>query len=87
MSFVFQKFKHSIQPNIYECKICGEHHCEHDFPDEHSVQEMTPIIQSTPVPIIMRSPQQQRAFLASGRKPPTQFGGEPLKTTHEDEDM
>lgn len=23
-----------MKPNIYECKICQEHHCEHDFPDE-----------------------------------------------------
>lgn len=80
---VFQKFKNSIQPNIYECKICGEHHCEHDFPDEHSIQEMTPIIQASPVPIIMRSPPQQRAFLGS-RPNPNQFGQEGLKTTHED---
>lgn len=89
--FPFQRFKNAIQPNIYECKICGEHHCEHDFPDEHSVQEMTPIIQSTPVPIIMRSPQQQRAHLGSahfagGRRPHMHLGQGSLKTTHEDED-
>ncbi|XP_070502342.1 sodium- and chloride-dependent GABA transporter ine-like isoform X2 [Chironomus tepperi] len=28
---LFEKFKHTMKPNIYECKICGEHHCEHDF--------------------------------------------------------
>lgn len=41
----FQKFKNSIRPNIYECKICGEHHCEHDTPDFQSVQEMQAIYQ------------------------------------------
>lgn len=79
-----EKFRNSIQPNIYTCKICLEHHCEHDFPDEHSVQEMTPIIQSTPVPILMRSPQQTRANLGAGRRP--QLVNEPLKPTQEDDD-
>jgi len=40
----FQKLRNTTQPNIYECKICGEHHCEHDFPEDQSVQEMSPII-------------------------------------------
>ncbi|XP_037052346.1 sodium- and chloride-dependent GABA transporter ine isoform X1 [Bradysia coprophila] len=39
-----EKLKNTTQPNIYECKICGEHHCEHDFPEDQSVQEMAPIM-------------------------------------------
>lgn len=48
--FSLQKIKKTLQPNIYECKICGEHHCQHDFPEE-AIQEMlqtTPIILQTP---------------------------------------
>lgn len=42
---VLQKLKSTIKPNIYECRICGEHHCEHEFPDDLSIlQEMTPIM-------------------------------------------
>ena len=53
-----QKLKNSIQPNIYECKICGEHHCEHDFPDEQDdfVQEMTPIMAIPPPHIVLQPP-------------------------------
>lgn len=50
-----KKLKNSIQPNIYECKICGEHHCEHDFPEEDHQQELTPIIQQGP-PVILHTP-------------------------------
>lgn len=50
-----QKLKNSVKPNIYECKICGEHHCEHEFPEEQSVQEMTPIMHQPPV-IILQAP-------------------------------
>lgn len=31
---VFEKYLSAIKPNIYECKICGEHHCEHDYPEQ-----------------------------------------------------
>lgn len=37
--------KNSIKPDIYECKICGEHHCEHDTTEFHSAQEMQAIYQ------------------------------------------
>lgn len=39
------KVLNSIKPRLYECKICGEHHCEHDFPDEehYSPEPPTPI--------------------------------------------
>ncbi|KAH8293110.1 hypothetical protein KR044_004282, partial [Drosophila immigrans] len=29
-----QRVKITLRPNIYECKICGEHHCEHDYPEQ-----------------------------------------------------
>lgn len=32
--FVLQRFTAVLRPNIYECKICGEHHCEHDYPEQ-----------------------------------------------------
>lgn len=37
-----------MKPNIYECKICQEHHCEHDFPEE-SVQELSPMFNAHPI--------------------------------------
>lgn len=37
-----------MKPNIYECKICQEHHCEHDFPEE-SAQELAPIFNHPPI--------------------------------------
>lgn len=50
-----EKILSSIRPRIYECKICGEHHCEHDFPEEEqfSQEPSTPIY--TPK-ILLRSP-------------------------------
>lgn len=30
----WEKYLSAIKPNIYECKICGEHHCEHDYPEQ-----------------------------------------------------
>ncbi|XP_067624401.1 sodium- and chloride-dependent GABA transporter ine isoform X2 [Eurosta solidaginis] len=29
-----ERLKITLRPNIYECRICGEHHCEHDFPEQ-----------------------------------------------------
>ncbi|XP_013104533.2 sodium- and chloride-dependent GABA transporter ine [Stomoxys calcitrans] len=29
-----ERFQSALRPNIYECKICGEHHCEHDYPEQ-----------------------------------------------------
>lgn len=26
---IFQRIKNSLIPHIYECKVCGEHHCDH----------------------------------------------------------
>lgn len=56
MLIIFQKLKHTTQPNIYECKICGEHHCEHDFPEDQSVQEMSPIMPIVPHNIVLQPP-------------------------------
>lgn len=45
-----EKLKHTIQPSIYECKICGEHHCEHDFhaPEEEEDFRLFPIVLQPP---------------------------------------
>ena len=42
-----------MKPNIYECKICQEHHCEHDFPEE-STNELSMMFDSPP--IVLHSP-------------------------------
>ncbi|XP_055385962.1 sodium- and chloride-dependent GABA transporter ine isoform X3 [Condylostylus longicornis] len=50
------KIVNAMKPNIYTCRICGEHHCEHDFPEDAYIinqQEMTPVIQPR---IILRTP-------------------------------
>lgn len=60
-----QKFKNSIKPDIYECKICGEHNCEHDLYDiEESIQEMQTISpQQVPTKITLQQPPQGRPLL------------------------
>ncbi|XP_030382880.1 sodium- and chloride-dependent GABA transporter ine isoform X2 [Scaptodrosophila lebanonensis] len=30
----WERVKNALRPNIYECKICGEHHCEHDYHEQ-----------------------------------------------------
>ncbi|ALC38115.1 ine [Drosophila busckii] len=30
----WERIKVTLRPNIYECKICGEHHCEHDYAEQ-----------------------------------------------------
>lgn len=45
----------AIKPRIYECKICGEHHCEHDFPEEEHLTQEPPTPIYTPK-ILLRSP-------------------------------
>lgn len=45
-----QRFKIALRPNIYECKICGEHHCEHDYPEQEQYmlsQELSGIYKPT----------------------------------------
>ncbi|CRL04725.1 CLUMA_CG017785, isoform A [Clunio marinus] len=38
-SSLWERIKNTGKPNIYECKICKEHHCEHDFPEDVSNDE------------------------------------------------
>uniref|UniRef100_A0A336N1U1 CSON011724 protein n=1 Tax=Culicoides sonorensis TaxID=179676 RepID=A0A336N1U1_CULSO len=45
-SFV-EKLKNSLIPNIYECKICGEHHCEH-IEEGLLPQELSPMMPGSP---------------------------------------
>lgn len=72
-----QKLRNSIRPDIYECKICGEHHCEHDTPDFHSVQEMQTIYQQMPITtantVILQQPPVGRA--TQPQQIPTTNGG------------
>lgn len=64
-NFKLQKLKNSIKPDIYECKICGEHNCEHDLYDiEESIQEMQTISpQQVPTKITLQQPPQGRPLL------------------------
>jgi hypothetical protein len=54
-----------MKPNIYECKICQEHHCEHDFPDE-SVHELSPIFNTHQ--IVLQPPPLKNPSPKSGEK-------------------
>uniref|UniRef100_A0A336MFN3 Transporter n=1 Tax=Culicoides sonorensis TaxID=179676 RepID=A0A336MFN3_CULSO len=45
-SFI-EKLKNSLIPNIYECKICGEHHCEH-IEEGLLPQELSPMMPGSP---------------------------------------
>lgn len=42
-----QRYKHSLRPNIYECKICHEHYCDHEL-DEDEAFGLFPITLSPP---------------------------------------
>jgi hypothetical protein len=68
LSFLAQKLKNSVKPNIYECKICHEHHCEHDFPeeDDHMLQEMETVYSQSPAQaaLSLRPPPQPRRLTA-----------------------
>lgn len=46
----------TLKPNLYECKICGEHHCDHDFPDDGFGQDMTLVDSTSGVPLILQTP-------------------------------
>lgn len=51
----FQKFKNSIKPILFECKICGEHNCEH-YDDSISTtgevaRELSPMLTSLGSPL------------------------------------
>jgi hypothetical protein len=68
LSFLPQKLKNSVKPNIYECKICHEHHCEHDFPeeDDQMLQEMETVYSQSPAQaaLMLRPPPQPRRLTA-----------------------
>ncbi|XP_055595461.1 sodium- and chloride-dependent GABA transporter ine isoform X2 [Uranotaenia lowii] len=51
-----QKIMNTLKPNLYECKICGEHHCDHDFPDEDYGQEMALVDSTSGAPLILQAP-------------------------------
>ncbi|XP_049537676.1 sodium- and chloride-dependent GABA transporter ine isoform X1 [Anopheles darlingi] len=51
-----QKLLNTLKPNIYECKICGEHHCDHDFPEEEMGPEMAIVESTSGVPLILQAP-------------------------------
>uniref|UniRef100_A0A182QL93 Transporter n=1 Tax=Anopheles farauti TaxID=69004 RepID=A0A182QL93_9DIPT len=51
-----QKLLNTLKPNIYECKICGEHHCDHDFPDEELGPEMAIVESTSGAPLILQPP-------------------------------
>ncbi|XP_050076944.1 sodium- and chloride-dependent GABA transporter ine [Anopheles maculipalpis] len=51
-----QKLLNTLKPNIYECKICGEHHCDHDFPDEDLGPEMAIVESTSGAPLILQPP-------------------------------
>ncbi|XP_017152265.1 sodium- and chloride-dependent GABA transporter ine isoform X1 [Drosophila miranda] len=46
----WDRIKNTLRPNIYECKICGEHHCEHDYPEQEQymlAQELATVYRPT----------------------------------------
>ncbi|XP_052869003.1 sodium- and chloride-dependent GABA transporter ine [Anopheles cruzii] len=51
-----EKLLNTLKPNIYECKICGEHHCDHDFPEDEMGPEMAIIESTSGVPLILQQP-------------------------------
>ncbi|XP_058123951.1 sodium- and chloride-dependent GABA transporter ine [Anopheles ziemanni] len=51
-----EKLLNTLKPNIYECKICGEHHCDHDFPDEDMGPEMAILESTSGAPLILQAP-------------------------------
>uniref|UniRef100_A0A1Q3FUS3 Transporter n=1 Tax=Culex tarsalis TaxID=7177 RepID=A0A1Q3FUS3_CULTA len=58
-----QKIMNTLKPNLYECKICGEHHCDHDFPDEDFPnQEMALVDSTSGAPLILQAPPPGRPY-------------------------
>lgn len=44
----------TLHPNIYECKICGEHHCEHNYAEQEQYmlsQEMAHVYKTAQFPV------------------------------------
>ncbi|XP_037958165.1 sodium- and chloride-dependent GABA transporter ine isoform X2 [Teleopsis dalmanni] len=45
-----ERIQNTLRPNIYECRICGEHHCEHDYSEQEQYmlsQELSGIYKPT----------------------------------------
>lgn len=58
-----QKIMNTLKPNLYECKICGEHHCDHDFPDEDFPNHEMALVDSTSgAPLILQAPPPGRPY-------------------------
>lgn len=55
-----QRYKHSLRPNIYECKICHEHYCDHEL-DEDDAFGLFPITLSPPA-AVSKSKQNQNGI-------------------------
>lgn len=51
-----QKFMNTLKPNLYECKVCGEHHCDHEFPEEEYGREMALVDSTSGAPLILQAP-------------------------------
>ncbi|XP_021703064.1 sodium- and chloride-dependent GABA transporter ine isoform X1 [Aedes aegypti] len=51
-----QKIMNTLKPNLYECKICGEHHCDHDFPEDEYGREMALVDSTSGAPLILQAP-------------------------------
>ncbi|TMW49346.1 hypothetical protein DOY81_005564 [Sarcophaga bullata] len=67
-SSLTERFQIALRPNIYECKICGEHHCEHDYPEQEQYmlsQELAGVYKAT-API--QSPPQNAFPMSMGQK-------------------
>lgn len=50
----WERVRNTLRPNIYECRICGEHHCEHDFPEQEQymlAQESMGVYKPTTIPL------------------------------------
>ncbi|XP_017486094.1 PREDICTED: sodium- and chloride-dependent GABA transporter ine [Rhagoletis zephyria] len=88
-----ERLKNTLRPNIYECRICGEHHCEHDFPEQEQymlAQELSGIYK----PKDPMDPNVQLHHLNAGNKAgynpmhlqrePTEYGYEEKSPPEED---
>lgn len=38
-----EKLRHSLMPDLYECRVCGDHNCEH-MEEEQEMQEISPML-------------------------------------------
>ncbi|XP_075152282.1 solute carrier family 6 member inebriated isoform X2 [Haematobia irritans] len=62
-----ERFQSALRPNIYECKICREHHCEHDYPEQEQYmlsQELAGVYK----PVAATQPQAPGFALNAGQR-------------------